>query len=144
MYELKEKVAKQTVKPGGSTDWPAETQELSLNGEVLADEMTLVECNVKDRDRLLLARAQPDAGPGGLPSEALESALHAISECAAQLDTFEAQMASRQAVHQELFTRLLERLDGLTLDGLSDEERTLVRAQRKELVQRTQIVSAQA
>jgi hypothetical protein len=59
-----------------------------------------------------------------------------------QLDTYEEQVA-REGVHQELFTRLLERLDGLVLDGLSDEERALVRAQRKELVRRTQLVSGQ-
>jgi hypothetical protein len=98
VYELKEKVAKQTAKPGGSTDWPVEVQEVSLDGEVLADEMSLVECGVKDRDRLLLARARPDAGTGAPPSEALELALHAINECAAQVCGAAASAAAAVAV----------------------------------------------
>ena len=62
----------------------------------------------------------------------------------AQLDSYEEQIRRREAVHQELFTRLLEGLDGLNLDGLSDDERAFVRGQRKQLVQRTQAISEQA
>ena len=56
VYDLKEKIAKQTTKPSGKTEWPADAISLSLNGEMLADEMSLVECCVKDRDRLLISR----------------------------------------------------------------------------------------
>ena len=52
VYELKEKVAKQT-----NGTWPVERQQLSVHGELLADEMTLAEQSVVDRDRILMEDA---------------------------------------------------------------------------------------
>ena len=145
VLDVKEKVAKQTAKPNGTTDWPVDVQELLLRGDALADEMTLTECLVRDRDRIELARRAPEVPENArAASAALEPVLESISALAAQLEALERRVASAEAVHQEHFTQLLERLDGLSLDGLSDEERTFVRGQRKDLVRRTQDVSAAA
>ena len=53
-----------------------------------------------------------------------------------------ARMRQKEPVHQELFTRLLEQLDGITTEDLSDEERAFIRTQRKELIRRTESSSA--
>ena len=116
-----------------------------MHGEPLCDEMTLAECCIRDRDKIELARRPADgdgAAPGG--SAHLEPVLATIEACAKQLDEYEEQVRRAQPIHQELFTRLLERLDGLNLDGLSEDERAFVRGQRKGLVQRTEAVSAHA
>ena len=42
------------------------------------------------------------------------------------------------------FTRALESLDGLSLDGLTEEERTVARSVRKEQVRRTEGLAARA
>ena len=39
---------------------------------------------------------------------------------------------------------MLERLDGLTTDGLSDEQRTKLRQMRKQMVQRCEALSKEA
>ena len=146
VYELKEKVAKQAARPnGGGSLWPADIQELLLDGEPLPDEMTLAECCVRDRDRIeLRKREEQPSGGAASASAALEPLLGQVDACAQLLAGYESQLARREPVHQELFTRLLERLDSLSLDGLTDEERAFARTQRKELVRRTQEVSAAA
>lgn len=149
VYDLKEKVSEKTCQPGKSqSEWPADDCELIFNGAPLPDEMSLAECCIKDRDRIELARRapEPSAGGGGhtAGTTALEPLLTVIDACAKQLDDYVAQIGQRQFVHQELFTRLLERLDGLSLDGLSDEERSFVRGQRKSLVKRCEEVSSNA
>ena len=53
-------------------------------------------------------------------------------------------MRTRALLHQELFTRLLERMDCLDLDCLSDGERAEVRPMRKALVRRCETLSTQA
>lgn len=145
--ELKDKVAKQTAAPKTPTQWPAELQILTLNGEVLCDEMTLAEQGVRDRDRIELSKQLPPqqqqqfAGHG---SSSLDAALTSLEEVAKTLDGYDVQIANRTFVHQELFTRLLETLDGVSLDGLSEEERALVRKHRKDLVRRTEDCSDRA
>ena len=63
---------------------------------------------------------------------------------ATTLAEYEGQVRTRAAPHQELFTRLLESLDGLNLDGLDEETRQFVRTQRKELVKKTQELAGAA
>jgi hypothetical protein len=151
VLELKEKVAKQTAAPGKRPEYPADQQVLVLNGEVLCDEMTLAEHGVRDRDRIQLAKQQQDPPPqafggsgGNVGSSSLEAALTSLEKVAKDLDGYEVSIANRQSVHQELFTRLLESLDGIELEGLSEEERSLVRKQRKDLVRRTEDCSERA
>ena len=144
IHDCKEKVAAQTAKPNGTTEWPTEVQELRLNGQVLMDELTLAECGIKDRDRIELVRFEPAGGGGNKrgQSAALEPAIAKLTACAETLDGFEARMRQKEPVHQELFTRLLEQLDGITTEDLSDEERAFIRTQRKELIRRTESSSA--
>ena len=151
VYELKEKVARQTSTAKKQTDWPADEQVLLLNGEVLCDEMTLVECGLQDRDRIQLERLAPpqqqqqqQQEQSGVGSSALLAALNSLEQVAKLLDGHDVQLHNGEPVHQEYFTRLLESLDGITLDGLSEEERTLVRKQRKELVLRAEACSDRA
>ena len=149
VFELKEKVAKQTTAKGKPTAYPAEQQVLLLNNEELADELSLAAQGVRDRDRIMLKLRLPEpqagsAAPDGAASSELEHALTSLETVARALDGHEVQLQARQPVHQELFTRLLESLDGINLDGLSEEERALVRKQRKELVKRTEQVSEYA
>ena len=148
VFELKEKVARQTSTAKKQTDWPATDQVLFLNGEVLCNEMTLVECGLRDRDRIELQRLVPpqqqQQHQSGVGSSALEAALTSLEQVAKLLDAHDVQLLNREPVHQEYFTRLLESLDGITLDGLSEEERTLVRKQRKELVLRAEACSDRA
>lgn len=150
VYELKEKVARQTSTAKKQTDWPADEQVLLLNGEVLCDEMTLVECGLQDRDRIqleLLApsqQQQQQQEQSGVGSSALLAALNSLEQVAKLLDGHDVQLHNGEPVHQEYFTRLLESLDSITLDGLSEEERTLVRKQRKELVLRAEACSDRA
>ena len=150
VLELKEKVAKQTAAPGRPPEYPADQQVLLLNGEVLCDEMTLAEHGVRDRDRIQLAKQQqeppPQANGGGanVGSASLEAALTSLEKVAKDLDGYDVSVANRVSVHQELFTRLLESLDGIELTGLSEEERALVRKQRKDLVRRTEDCSERA
>ena len=192
---LKEKVAAQTRK-GSTIEWPVDEQELRRNNEVLCDEMTLVEHNVVDRDRIELRRlggsseadealaAQRRAaadreaqilkfsavaeknrkeaekqgkgghvlgggGGGGAAASdggagAKEAVVRQLLSAAELLAKHEQKVIARQPVHEEYFTQLLERLDGITLDGLSDADRDDMRAKRKELVRRVEQVSALA
>ena len=157
VYDLKEKVQdKTTPLDGRSTTpaWPVDTQEFIFNGKPLQDELTLAECGIVDRDRIELARreAAPKAEggewagqwAGGGQSAALDAVIAALDKCANQLEEFSTKVGNRTFVHQELFTRLLEQLDGLSLDGLSDEEKTFVRGQRKMLVKDCEALSATA
>ena len=150
--DLKAKVAKQT-----NGAWPRERQQLQAHGAVLADEMTLAEQHVFDRDRVLMvdaaaaaaaeaaANAAADAAGGGSGhSRELDAVLAAIDKAATQLAGYEKQVSGSDYVHQEYFTRLFESLDNLPLEGLSDEERAFVRPQRKALVRRVEEVSAAA
>ena len=57
------------------------------------------------------------------------------------LDALEKRVRSEK-VHQEHFTRVLEQLDALDLDGLGDDERAAVRRERKALVLRCERLSA--
>ena len=76
------------------------------------------------------------------PLAAVMDQLHGISS---ELDQMDDDVRRRKkATHQELFTRVLEKLDGLELDGLSDEQRAEVRPVRKQLVRRCEALSAQA
>ena len=68
--------------------------------------------------------------------------IEAVDSAATTLDGLELETNRGMPVHQEIFTRLLERLDGITADDLSDEERAFVRGQRKSLVQRTHQLAA--
>ena len=101
VYELKEKVAKQTAGA-----WPVGAQELRLHGELLADEMTLSEQGVADRDRIELASP---AAPGASESMStaaggtsqLQRLLVDLDEVAAKLDDYEEQIRRGESVHQE-------------------------------------------
>ena len=57
------------------------------------------------------------------------------------LDELEKRMRSEK-LHHEHFTRVLEQLDALDLDGLGDDERAAVRRERKALVLRCEWLSA--
>ena len=100
-----------------------------------------------DDDAVEGAPAEPEENyvpPAPAETQEASHAALVVDECAKQLDDYEAQASQGQGVHQELFTRLLERLAGLSLDELGEEERTFVRDQRKSLVTRCGEVSAQA
>eukprot|EP00320_Phaeocystis_rex_P006915 CAMPEP_0119080450 /NCGR_PEP_ID=MMETSP1178-20130426/112023_1 /TAXON_ID=33656 /ORGANISM="unid sp, Strain CCMP2000" /LENGTH=234 /DNA_ID=CAMNT_0007063051 /DNA_START=26 /DNA_END=730 /DNA_ORIENTATION=+ len=93
------------------------------------------------------AASSRDASPkpgGGSSSAPLAAALRTLDGVVAELDTMDSQVRTRAPLHQELFTRLLERMDCLELDSLSDSERAEVRPVRKALVQRCEALSAQA
>ena len=145
--DMKVKVAKQT---NGS--WPVERQLLVLRGEALADEMTLAEQGIVDRDRIELQDANVAKAVAGVPDTSapaaggsqLDRVLATIDEAATSLDKLALQVDSYEYVHQEYFTRLLETLDNLPLESLSDEERGVVRPRRKALVGRVEQVSAAA
>ena len=162
-YELKEKVAKQTAGPKNPSPYTADRQQLLLQGEELADELTLAEQGVRDRDRIELRLRTPEnADPqqvsgyghsssssaahssGNFGSSSLERALTSLEQVAKALDGHDVQIANRDHVHQEYFTRHLEALDSIDLGGLNDEERALVRKQRKELVKRCEASSERA
>jgi len=136
VWELKEKVEKQA-------DIKAGDQELRLHGEVLADEMTLSEQGVQDRDRIELvvvkagaAEAPPSAGVGTLVAK--------LQASERKLDELAAKVAASESVHQEFFTRILEEIDNLDLDGLTSAQRDEVRPMRKALVKRCDEESARA
>lgn len=92
------------------------------------------------------AAAPPAAAPGGGAGDGgpLGSALRSLDAIGGQLDELEGQVRARQPPHQELFTRVLEKLDGLDLDSLTDEQRGEVRPVRKGLVRRCEAISAEA
>eukprot|EP00966_Prymnesium_polylepis_P266786 6162946-Prymnesium_polylepis.1 len=109
--ELKEKVEKQS---GIS----AATMELRFDGEPLADEMTLSEQGIQDRDRIEMVVTDPNApASSGAASGALDEALAALDGKKAAIDELEAKVRRREPAHQELFTRVLEGLDNIELDG---------------------------
>ena len=108
VWELKEKVEKQAgIK--------ASEQELRFLGEALADEMTLAEQGIQDREKieLVLIKAHVDALGGGALVSAQFAVLQAI---ASKLDHLETKVASER-VHPEVVTRVLEELDNVQLDG---------------------------
>lgn len=133
VLELKEKVAKQTAGPGPKhQQWPVEEQLLLLRGEPLADEMTLGEQGIVDRDRIELQRIKDTPldnvaarSDESYPGAALTVAGQFLIDAEEQLLELEAQVNAGQSVHQEHFTRLLERLDGVVLDGCASLPGTL-------------------
>ncbi len=149
--ELKEKVEKQTGVA-------ADTQDLRAHGESLADEMTLAEQHIQDRDRIelhVIGQDEPEEAPaqqqqqqpsasGGAGASALAVVEAELSEASRLLADYEEKLRALQPVHQEYFTRVLEKLDCLSLDALTDSQRDQVRPIRKALVAQTEKVSAQA
>lgn len=157
VFELKEKVAQQTRVP-------ADQQDLRLGGESLCDALSLAEQHVQNRDRLelvIVGRGQPSrsAADGRAEAEAatgaakevavqqqqqLEEAFCQLDRLTTEADALEAQIGGAQKVHQELFTRVLEGLDCLALDGLTEAQRDVIRPVRKALVKRTEALSQRA
>lgn len=82
----------------------------------LPAELTLAELGIQDRDKLEL-RAHTDLTKAVGESAAVETAVLALTGIGADLDSLELQLAAGEALHQELFTRMLEALDGIVLDG---------------------------
>lgn len=163
--ELKEKVQKQT-------NLQAEAMVLSIHGDTLCDEMTLAESHVRDRDRVELSvRSSQQAAEGDSSADTLGPVLNALDAATARLDQLE-QLVSTDGVHQEYFTRVLEGLDNLAIDGcassrfassqpavcplthppfprprvfrLTDTQRATVRPMRKALVKRCEELSKRA
>ena len=85
--------------------------ELVFEGEVLADEMSLAEQGVQDRDKLVLRprmATQPTSssvGPSNSGS-ALEAALATLQQANTVLDSYEEKVLQRVAVHQANRTQL--------------------------------------
>ena len=94
--ELKEKIQV-------ATQVDAEQQRLVFEHSDLCDEMTLAEQGVQDRDRVDMV---------ALSSKELKHTLASIAEIAAEVEGLVG-----SAVHEELFTRLLEKLDAVSLQG---------------------------
>lgn len=78
-----------------------------------------------------IKRPPPGAGASGPPSAAAEAGggsasaplgavLKTLDGVSAELDAMHGKVRAREPVHQELFTRLLEKMDCLELDSLSD------------------------
>jgi hypothetical protein len=145
IYELKEKVAKQT-----NGTWPVEKQDLYLRGDPLADEMTLSEQGIADRDRIELRSVSSDAaaaapsGGSGTATTAFDNVIAQIDHAAQELDVLRQQVERSEYVHQEYFTRLLEALDTLALETLTEQQRADVRPRRKAVVRQVEEVSASA
>ena len=150
-WDLKTKVSTQT-----NGTWPTERQLLQLRGEAIADELTLAEQGVLDRDRIELCDASQVTGEAaadgadvaasdGPGSDVLvERAFMVMDATEKSLAELTQQVEQQHYVHQEHFTRLLEKLDTLMLEGLSDEARALVRPQRKALARRIEEISETA
>ena len=150
-WDLKTKVSTQT-----NGTWPPERQLLQLRGEAIADELTLAEQGVLDRDRIELCDASQVTGEAaadgadvaasdGPGSDVLvERAFMVMDATEKSLAELTQQVEQQHYVHQEHFTRLLEKLDTLVLEGLSDEARALVRPQRKALARRIEEISETA
>ena len=147
VYELKEKVAKQT-----NGTWPVEKQDLYLRGDPLADEMTLSEQGIADRDRIELRSVSSStaSAPAGsndssaASAAAFESVLAQIDRAAQELELLRQQVDRSESVHQEYFTRLLEGLDTLALETLTEQQRADIRPRRKAVVRQVEEVSASA
>jgi len=160
--ELKEKLSRLS---GVAVD----EQDLRLMGDSLCDEATLAEQGVQDRERIELVvlgggadadasagsaaapielepAAPPPSAPspsgGGAAASAFSGRIGAeLRAVRSGLDALEKRVRSEK-VHQEHFTRVLEQLDALDLDGLGDDERAAVRRERKALVLRCERLSA--
>ena len=160
--ELKEKLSRLS---GVAVD----EQDLRLMGDSLCDEATLAEQGVQDRERIELVvlgggadadasagsaaapielepAAPPPSAPspsgGGAAASAFSGRIGAeIRAVRSGLDALEKRVRSEK-VHQEHFTRVLEQLDALDLDGLGDDDRAAVRRERKVLVLRCERLSA--
>lgn len=136
VWELKEKVERQA-------DIKASMQELRLRGDVLCDEMTLSEQGVQDHERIDLVVRQPNA-PSAPPSAGVQPLLSQLDRTRAKLDEMETKLLASENVHQEVFTRLFEDIDNVSLDGLTSAQRDEVRPVRKALVKRCEELSASA
>ena len=77
-------------------------------------ERSLAELGIQDRERLEL-RARTSRAQSG--SAEVERVVLALSASSAQLDAYESTLGVGEPPHQELFTRVLEALDGIKLDG---------------------------
>ena len=157
--ELKEKLSR--LSGGGH-------EQDGGQGDSLCDEATLAEQGVQDRERIELVvlgggtDADASAGSAAAPIEPSgrrrrrrrcrrrrqRRRLHLLRpdrrgapRGAQRLDALEKRVRSEK-VHQEHFTRVLEQLDALDLDGLGDDERAAVRRERKALVLRCERLSA--
>lgn len=105
----------------------AESMTLTLGREPLCHELPLAEQGVQDRDRLTCSRHAAATSA----SAVLESAMQEVEACSAALDELGAKVAAAQPPHQEHFTRILEQLDAICLDGLDEDERGVIRPMRK-------------
>ena len=105
----------------------AESMTLTLGREPLCHELPLAEQGVQDRDRLTCSRHAAVTSA----SAVLESAMQEVEACSAALDELGEKVAAAQPPHQEHFTRILEQLDAICLDGLDEEERGVLRPMRK-------------
>ena len=93
---------------------------LSFEGDVLADEMTLSEQGIRDRDRIEMSMADETTAAASAPSgnaAALDAVLDALGCRKDALDELEQRLRQRETVHQEFFTRVLEELDSINFDG---------------------------
>lgn len=143
--------------PGGSEDGV-----LAWGPVILADDTPIAEQGVAERERLVLTTSASATGLG--------AAIGALAAAAAELGALESQIVAGAEPHQEYFTRVLERLDGLVFDAcarrprpragparnpphaahhavprtrrLSEAERNECRRRRKGLVHRAESVSA--
>ena len=125
-YELKEKVAKQTAGPKNPSPYTADRQQLLLQGEELADELTLAEQGVRDRDRIELRLRTPEnADPqqvsgyghsssssaahssGNFGSSSLERALTSLEQVAKALDGHDVTRTNRVFCNRDRCERLL-------------------------------------
>ena len=77
-------------------------------------ERSLAELGIQDRERLEL-RARTSRAQSG--SAEVERVVLSLSASSAQLDAYESTLGVGEPPHQELFTRVLEALDGIKLDG---------------------------
>lgn len=157
VYELKQKVER-------TTRVPADSMDLRLQGHSLSDALSLAMQGVENRDRLeLVAGGSSPAGSAdsrGGPATAaakevavrqqqqLEAAFSEVDRLTARADALETLVRTGApdpaAVHQEHFTRVLESLDCLQLDGLTEAQRDVIRPVRKALVKRTEEIANQA
>ena len=84
----------------------------------------------------------PSPSGGGAAASACSGRIGAELARGAQRARRARGAGDREKVHQEHFTRVLEQLDALDLDGLGDDERAAVRRERKALVLRCERLSA--
>ena len=94
VLELKERVDKQT-----QGKWPVAAQDLRVRGESLADEITLAEHGIMDRERIELCHAAAAAPASDVEAE-LAKVIRVIDAAEEDLNGLEAKVKIAEKVHQ--------------------------------------------